>query len=73
MNELLEYIEFLAIKHRATRTSLIEEGKSYRSRLVSYENGFLTALNYITGAIEEPERARKLHETLDTLSQRFRS
>ena len=70
--QMKEYIEFLQEKHRATRQALLNAGKSYRSKDVAWENGFLEALQSILGAINEPERAMQLHKTMHGLATMLR-
>ena len=65
--QILDYIHFLNVKHRATLDRLYKEGKSYRSRDVAREQGYLNALQDLQDALEEPERARKLHEAISKL------
>lgn len=61
---MIEFIEFLRTKHRATLHSLYDEGKTYRSRRVARELGYLSALIDIQDAIELPEKNRQLPETM---------
>ena len=44
MNELWAYLKTLFGLHRATRNALIEQGKTYRSHKVAFENGYTTAI-----------------------------
>ena len=67
-----EYVEFLIRRHRATRQLLLNNGKSYRSKDVVWENGFLEACDYILDAINEPERAERLYQAIQGLAKRFK-
>ena len=68
---MIEYIELLIAKHRATREAWIEEGKTYRSRFVAYENGYIQALHDILAAIEEPANAERLRQAVGVVAQRI--
>ena len=68
-----EYVEFLQKKHRATRQALLNSGKSYRSKDIIWENGFLEALQYILDAINEPEKAIQLHKSIHGLASMLKS
>ena len=59
-----EYIAFLATKHLATHDALLKKGKTYRSRSVAFENGYLMALRDIQDAIDQPEKNRQLNEAM---------
>ncbi|KKL22117.1 hypothetical protein LCGC14_2438640 [marine sediment metagenome] len=61
---MLEYIESLAKPIRATRESLLRDGKTYRSRFVAFTNGYLAALRDMKDAIELPEKNRQLEEAM---------
>lgn len=67
-----EYIEFLEAKHRATREAYLKEGKSYRSRDVAHENGYIHALHDILDAIDLPEKNRQLEETMKHFGERLK-
>ena len=58
------YAKDLETEHRATRQSLIGKGKTYRSRDVAFENGYLHALLTILDEIERPEKNRQLEEAM---------
>jgi len=64
-----EYVEFLLKKHRATRQKLIDGGKSYRNKEVVWENGFIEACRYMLDAINEPEQAAKIRESVTVLAK----
>ena len=49
---ILDYIDFMREEHRATLDQLTKEGKTYRSRSVARERGYLNALVDIADAIE---------------------
>ena len=70
---MIEYIEFLATKHRATRDALLKEGKTYRSRFVAFENGYLNALNDLKDAMEQPRKNIELAETMKKFAERLKS
>ena len=62
--QILDYINFLEAKHRATREALLKEGKTYRSRFVAYESGYLNALRDVRDTINQPKRNEELGEAL---------
>jgi len=64
-----EYIKWLENKHRATREAYLKEGKSYRSRGIAHENGYIHALHDILDAIDLPEKNRQLEETMRKFSE----
>ena len=61
---MIEYLEFHAAKHRATREALIKEGKTYRSRDVAFQNGCLSVLADIQFDLELPRRNAELREAV---------
>jgi len=67
---VIEYIKFLEGKHRATRDALLKEGKTYRSRFVAQENGYLNALSEIRDAVELPQRNAELQKTMAEFAKR---
>lgn len=67
-----EYINFLRKKHRATQDSWIRQGKTYRSRFVAYENGYIQALRDVQDAIDQPEKNRQLSEVMVKFADRLK-
>ena len=61
---MLEFLEFLAEKSRATLKSLHKEGKTYRSRFVAHENGYLSAIRDIRDSLELPQKNAELREAM---------
>lgn len=61
---MIEYIQSLEAQHRATREKHLKDGRTYRSRFVAHENGYLQAIKDIKDAIELPEKNRQLEETM---------
>ncbi|KKN21724.1 hypothetical protein LCGC14_0922640 [marine sediment metagenome] len=61
---MIEYIEFLRKKHRATLDRLIVAGKTYRSRDVAREQGYLNALRDIEDAFNRPQKNAELKEAV---------
>ena len=59
-----DYLLGLYDQHRATRSKLLLEGKTYRSRLIAFENGYLNCLKDIEDYIRKPSRERELREAL---------
>ncbi len=66
---MIEYIEFERAKHRATLDRLIVKGKTYRSRDVAREQGYLNALRDIQDAIERPQKNAELTEVMRKFSE----
>lgn len=64
MSRILEYIEYLRNTHKSCRAILIQNGKTYRSYKVAFENGYLSALTDVKDAIERPERNRQVEEAM---------
>lgn len=71
MNELWQYIKRLFDEHRATRNTLIEKGKTYRSYRVAFENGYCTALHDVQDYLRKPEREREIREALKVVAERL--
>lgn len=70
---MIEYIEFLRTKHRATLDRLIVEDKTYRSRAVAIEHGYLCALRDIQDAIERPQKNAELTEAMRKFGEALKS
>ena len=67
MKGLWNYLKDLQAMHRATREAYLKAGKTYRSRYVAHENGYLNALTEVLSIVENPERERALQEAMDNL------
>ena len=69
---MIEYIEFLRKKHRATLDRLYVEGKTYRSRFVARENGYLSALQDLQDAIEQPAKNEALQRAMKKFAEGYK-
>lgn len=67
MQELLDYIHYLANTHTVLRTILISSGKTYRSQKVAFENGYITALRDLEDCISEPRKRQELERAMHRL------
>jgi len=72
MEELLDYIQYLANTHRVLRTILISSGKTYRSQKVAFENGYITALQDLEDCIKKPQKRQELERAMHKLAVMFR-
>ena len=70
--QILDYITFLEAKHRDSYAKLKTEGKSYRSRAVTLEIGYINALIDMKDAIEQPEKNRQLSEVMGLFSKKMK-
>ena len=70
---MIEYLEFLDTKHRATRDALIKEGKTYRSHAVAYQDGYLMALADIADNIRLPQKNAELREAMAKFGEMLKS
>ena len=68
--QILMYIERLIQKHRATLGALKKEGKTYRSRDVTYEGACLNTLRDIKSTIELPQKNAELSEAMARFAEK---
>ena len=64
IEELKQYLELGLEIHRATRQDLINQGKTYRSHRVSFENGVINTIQDVLSFINRPERESQLREAM---------
>jgi len=69
--QILNYIAFLEAKHRDAYAKLKTVGKSYRSRVVSLENGYINTLIDVKDAIEQPQKNAELQEAISKFAERL--
>lgn len=69
---MLEYLDFLDTKHRAILDNLKRQGKSYRSRAVAFERGYLMALADMEDNIRLPQKNAELRETMSKFAERIK-
>ena len=69
---MLEYLELLGTKHRATLGAHIKDGKTYRSRFIAYERGYLMALADIEDLIRLPQKNAELQKAMAAFGKRFK-
>jgi hypothetical protein len=70
--QILNFIDWLIAKHRATRQSALNAGKTYRSRDITRENGYLNALQDVKDAILQPQKNAELSDTLHKFGEMLR-
>lgn len=63
-NVLQEYLDRGLRIHRATRQDLINQGKTYRSHRVAYENGAINTIQDTLSFINMPQQESQLREAL---------
>ena len=69
---MLEYLDFLDTKHRAILDNLKKQGKSYRSRAVALEQGYLMALADMEDAIRLPQKNAELREAMTAFGEKLK-
>lgn len=69
MEELLDYIDYLANTHKVLRAILINAGKTYRSHKVSFESGYIIALQDLKDTIQEPQKRQELEQAMIKLAE----
>ena len=55
---VLEHIKGLEKEHQTVQCTLLDQGKSYRSYEVSYQNGYLSALSDVVDYLKELQKER---------------
>jgi len=72
VKELWDYIHQLFQASRTTRNALIEQGKTYRSHRVAFENGYTTALHDVQDYLRKADREAELKRALKITTQRLK-
>ena len=72
MEQLVTYLMGKVERHKQERRNLITGGKSYRSRYVAYQNGYISALLEIIDTLELPKRNAKLTEAMRNWEESLR-
>ena len=62
--QILNYINFEEVTHRTTLGRLRRTGKTFRSRDVTREYGYLNALRDIKDAIELPAKNKEMEQAV---------